>query len=89
METILRFDLLNNCWYGYSTIPKHINAMKKKGWELMHELDDCASFKAPAHSAKISSAQKPNKRSISDEQREAMRKRLADAREAKKIDKIM
>lgn len=89
METVLRFDMLDNCWYAYSTIPKHINAMKKKGWQLLHELEESASFKGPAHSVKISKTEKPNKRSISEEQRDAMRKRLAAAREAKKIDKII
>lgn len=86
METILRFDTLDNCWYAYSTVQRHINAMKKKGWILLSELDDEASFKAPVHSVKISNV---NKKSITNEQLEDMRKRMKTAREAKKLNKTI
>lgn len=63
--------------------------MKKKGWELIEEGEEFAKLKAPSYAVKMSNAKKPNKRSVSEEQREAMRQRLAKAREIKNIDKII
>jgi len=85
METILRYDSVDECWYAWSVVPKHINAMKKRGWTLLSEQDGCVSMKAPAYAVHIGKAEKSIQKSISEEQKEAMRKRLADAREIKKI----
>lgn len=88
METIFRYDLAESAWYAWSCISKHINAMKKKGWIVVEEDEEFSKLKAPAHALKISNAKKPEKRPMTEEQREATRKRLAEAREHKKLCKI-
>ena len=87
-ETILRYDAVDNCWYGYSTVTKHMNAMEKKGWTTVRKDEDGIYMKAPSHSVKISNAQKPRKQSMTEEQKEAMQKRLIEGKELKKARKI-
>lgn len=83
-ETILRYDAVDERWHAWSNIQKHINDMKKKGWEIVNEKDGGTSLKASSCGVRISNASKPIRKSMSDEQKEEARKRMAKARECKK-----
>jgi hypothetical protein len=85
-ETILRFDAVDECWYAWSSIPKHINSMKKRNWIVIEEFDEYVKLKAPHNAVQLCNAKKSIRKSMSEEQKEAMRKRLAAAREMKKIE---
>lgn len=85
METILRYDAVDNCWHAWSSVAKHISSMQKRGWTLLEEREGCASLQAPSHAVKLCSAKKSTRKPMSEDQKEVMRKRLADARETKKI----
>ena len=77
METVIRYDAVDDCWHVWSCVPKHIKAMKKKGWTLISEDNNgFATFVAPVHSIKYSNAQKPQKRRLSDEEKLELTKRF-------------
>ena len=79
-ETIHRYDAVDKAWYSWSCIPKHINELKEKGWEIVKEDQYGVKFKAPAHAVKIMPAEK-KKRQLSEKQREALAKYGFGARE--------
>lgn len=85
METVLRYDAMEDCWYGWSCVSKHISAMKRRGWTLISEQGGYAYMKAPAHSVMIRSVHKPVQRNLSQEERSEIGKRLADSRGLKKL----
>lgn len=85
-ETVLRFDPTDNCWYAWSCVPKHINAMKKKGWMVKSEdPNGIAVFVAPSHGVKFANAKKPQKRSLSEEEKIDLRKRLTATSDTQKL----
>lgn len=78
-ETILRYDHVDKTWYAWSCIPKHINDMSKKGWELVNEDQYGAKYKAPVHAVKIMPAEK-RKREMSEAQKAALARHAFTAR---------
>lgn len=72
-ETICRYDQVDRLWYVWTCIPRHIAEFKRQGWTLLKETQDGAEFKAPAFALKPGKAQK---RELSQEQKEALARRL-------------
>jgi len=80
-ETHFYLNEEENKWYADSFILRDINKLKKQGWELISEdyyKDGSvahARFVAPRHALSIRKAEKL-KRKLSEEQREALSKRM-------------
>jgi len=87
METILRYDAMDDCWYAWSVIPKHIKTMKSKEWTVIFENEIGAYLKAPPCGVRIGKASPQARKPMSDEQKESMRKRLNEVRHLKNIER--
>lgn len=74
-----------DCWVASSSVRADIARLKKMGWELVNENPDGSCvFRSFVESAVRISKNEKQKKSLTQEQREANRERLARARENKK-----
>ena len=82
LETIHRYDAVDKAWYTWSNIPKHIQQMKKLGWEVVKEDQYGVKFKAPEHAVKPMPAEK-KKRQLTEKQRAALARNRFTSRKAR------
>lgn len=85
-ETTLRFDPISGLWIAWSNIPKHVNAMERRGWTMKSEDKYGAKFTAPEHAVGIRSTAKL-KREMTEAQRDELRERMKRCRSAGKQEK--
>ena len=88
-EVHIWIDNIERMWKVETSIPKFTNMFRKKGWKILKEEKDkegnttLAIFEAPEHALTIRKSEKV-KRTITNEQHNAMVERLKLARESKK-----